>query len=335
MMYRLLISIILGISLISCSADKNTNNKNLKGDISNATVEDSKTIEIDVEDVKIIDIDSDYQRLLYRLWDNTRYDIEGYYYMGGEGIVGYSNYIVYITIENDDLVIFRFNIINNDNIYEEIMRFNMYDSVDVNTFMSSIIFKNGDYKIEVRFLSNGKHDMIISKYYSSAQEYLRAFNFGNQISTEVNDELIKHTTDYQRQYTGIYKYDSHAIIGLTFEENRNTYFGKETDEIESYKEQFYIISVNDDGFIFANDRTGNSISGYGGTQIIDENEEGTLFWHPVEGFPVGNNTSLEGIKIYFFDNSIFYELYCLYYYTDEEGYRETIDYSIQFIYRRK
>lgn len=258
MFFRPLFLLVIITSLFSCNKNNNTNN--------------SKTTDIIAKSRFYYD---EYRYL------KVKNNIEGYYGAYGTRYID-DKYLARILIENENIIIYKFNIINEQYYYNEIIRF------DINIFNAngSISFENIDYKFKVSF---DYKDDFYSIYLNISNLYLSdliAEITFIPISKDINDDVIKHTYDFQKQYVGIYYYDSYSYIGTGMDKNEIILkYLTENNKI--------VINIDEDGFLSIFD-VGSRVS-----RMKNICGNGILFGHTY-----GYNQYTE---IYFYENNIIKE----------------------------
>jgi len=226
-------------------------------------------------------------------------NIEGYYNVATQS-GGLTEYIAFIAIEENDLVIYKFNIINGYNIYEEIIRFDLDTQAD----SRSLLLTNGDY----RFTALIQHPRLSLHFVALIRQHERfeeRLNF-RLISKTIDEYLIKHTYDHQRQYVGIYQYyplatyrtENEALIA-TIDPFWFSFLYDDMYEI--------IVNIDEDGFLFIEDDLGNAVyfdhtgDRHFRTKIIDSSQKAFLF-HSVR-------VRDEVHRIYFLNGYIFRDVH--------------------------
>jgi hypothetical protein len=212
MIYRILFAAIISISFVSCNQNKNTANNN--------------TISESISDIEKED---DASLRGYKI-PYTKDNIGGYYEAWG--------YIVFISIDDNNVIIQDFNIINNEYSYNETIRFN-FDGYDP----KYSIFRNGDNKFIVRFGTMNRYtefELFITNQRDIYPHYIGNGIWFRYISETINDEIIRYTYDYQKQFIGEYHYHSFSFYGYESEKS-----------IEEFrKNASYTVAIDDDGFLF-------------------------------------------------------------------------------------
>jgi len=179
-------------------------------------------------------------------------NLEGYYWVPGD-ILDTVN-LVFIAIEENYLVIYRFNVINGQYIYEELTRFDIYSDVQ-------FVLENDSYKLYTKW---------ILRLYRIGVGDFEDLHF---ISSEINDHLLKYTYDHQKQYVGIYHKYSITYDGIT------------EDEINARDriQDILVMNIKDGGALFITDELGNGL--FGVRQVILDEKSPTIFFdhHPGNG----------------------------------------------------
>ena len=132
--------------------------------------------------------------------------IEGYYIV--RNISGFSH-LAFIAIEENDLVIYRINIINDQESKEELTRFD----INSNALIKDIKLEDDNYIIDYETGINLKNDnyrfyydsnsdvpllQIYKKEENNAEKLRFVYDF---ISNELDEYTLKNTYDNQKQYT--------------------------------------------------------------------------------------------------------------------------------------
>jgi len=168
--------------------------------------------------------------------------------------------LVFIAIEENYLVIYRFNVINGQYIYEELTRFDIYP----NELASDFVLVNDSYRFSfARWRRPFLHKIDVG----GTRTDLRF------ISSEINEHLLRQTYDHQKQYVGIYH--KYSI----------TYYGITEDEINARHRirDILIMNIEDAGALFITNELGIDL--FSTWQLIlDENSQ-TIFFdhHPGDG----------------------------------------------------
>ena len=237
---------------------------------------------------------------------------EGYYRIEGDifGIVRNTMYLVSVVIIEHELVISRVNIIDEQSVNEELMRFN----IELNEKGGSISFENGNYRFSARVDSANNIYRSLYKHYPD-DTWTRSDFY------PILSEFFKYTYDYQKQYTGVYLFDSITVNGITEEDIPSSHL--------IYDPFFITIDYNGNLFI-SNDEYGDSRIGWSGTVILDENSDTKFFGHsPGDGAFT--------VSYIYRDNTIYYSFEQKYNRrnaTDEEAYIKE-QYSYQVIYKKQ
>jgi len=213
-------------------------------------------------------------------------NIEGFYSISGELFRERNeSYLVKIIIENDELIIYRFTIVNNQHSYDELIRFD----IGSNDFASNIRLTNDIFRFFVQFNRNNTFDRIeLSRHFPLVDfwAHSRFFPISNNI-----EDISRFTYDYQKQHVGIFEYYSHTFFGMTVDE-----FNQRI--LPSNK---IIINVGENGSLFIDDGFGNDRFDFPRFRIHSTNNE------PIILFGSNPGSGLSNARIYFHDNAIFHE----------------------------
>jgi len=234
-------------------------------------------------------------------------NIEGYYTVDA-GIFNdrYTYYLIHITIEENELILSKFNIVNAQHISEELTRFDIH----TNDRTDSIHLTNDNYNFWVSF---DYHNTIhhISLFLNWDTDGRRGTSFTPR-AKEIDERLIQYTYDYQKKYVGVYQWDSVALNGIT-----------EDDYNKKHKVNEMILNIDKNGNLFLANKDGSEKYDFPKTFII--NEKASLFGHnPGSGaFSIG---------IYYSDGVIYYSYEN--FYIRENGEYKDCKYSVLAAYKR-
>jgi len=290
----LIICIFICISLFSCKYTKNNNNTE---NIINTSIEKSFIFN---------------EEQINNLFLYLKNRIDGYYTSLGMGSSENTTYVSFISIDINELVINKFNIINNQETFEEIARFNhnLLDLSDLLWGNEEIIIEYNNYKLII--YREAIIRMIISGI--NANEHMENIGF-NLLSRQKDELLLKHTYDYQKKYTGIYEYDSHTVYGISMDEFRQNF--EFVNKI--------IININNNGFLNIANEIGEPLYNIFDFKIFDDNEKTYIINH----YPsYGSNTF-----IYIYENNIYFGYNFGNNWFNEKG-EEEWDAGYQIIYKR-
>ena len=261
-------------------------------------------------------------------------NVEGFYNVSGSSS-GYVEYVAFVAIEENHLILYKFNIVNAQNIYEEIVRFNLdvYERTNGN---SELKFLNGNYT----FFYFRRELFIQHENLTYPDELI--FDF---ISKEINDELVKYTYDYQKQFVGVYNYDpqnsyitdNQAFFDSIASSRRHAESYIEEANLEQLFPDFVntyeiIVSIDEGGFLFIDDGSGNAVYTYpagGGhfrAKVFDRNQRAVLF-HSIR-------VDDDVYRIYFLNGDIFHEI-CLGEWVENNRSREYVDHTVALRNYRK
>lgn len=224
--------------------------------------------------------EDDYIRARNRRIDNLKRILDlGSYYIFFEDII-------FIAIEGNAIAVQCFNIINNEPIFKDMTAF-PFDGFDgENRFVN-----DGNYYFQMdagSFYFNCDSNKNWPGYFSSS---------GNAPQSEITDEMLKLTYDYQKQYTGTYKYVSYELDNA------------DTEEFNNYQSDgSYILAINEDGYLTMTDSFENKYEI--GFKIIDGYAD------------IGGNIPGHGEwewKVYFSGNHIISHFKYDWYGSSEEG----------------
>jgi hypothetical protein len=235
---------------------------------------------------------------------------EGYYVDRGK--------ILFLTKNENTIIIQNFNIINDEEIYTKIITFNiLYDNIEhkiigegYNRVQREIITVNNENIYSQLNLTTEKRKWIDASLIIKNDGYsLRTITWWYPrlelirpetkddiwfLSNIIDESVIKYTYDFQKKYTGTYIYDSYKLFEITIEEF-NAKYNNEDKKVEK------IINIDNNGFLFVDDGFGEQFY-YGDwkAKIINEDKETALFGHaPAYG---------TSVQLYFLDGDIIWEV---------------------------
>ena len=170
-------------------------------------------------------------------------NIEGYYIVESTRNwipPGNYNFIANIRIEENELIINEFNIINKQNIIIEKCKFSLKQYIFINTYL---YFTNDDYQLRIEFNSENTYSditLIVKNIYSFSPDFNEEINFKIGYD-DIN--ILKYTYDYQNNFTGIYILDSFVV------------FGNDANKINK---DYIRINIDEKGFLFIEDYLGKA-----------------------------------------------------------------------------
>jgi hypothetical protein len=245
---RIVFIIIIIALLISC-------NKNIKNE-NNIVHKDT------VVENKLIDYESN-PTIKDLIKEHIKENLMGYY-------ISDTLNIIYVFVEENDLMFQKFNIINNEHIYEEIIRFNFdthkykpEEHLFTNNDNSVIIKRN--YKTYPFFyeftLTVDNHEQLFPQNRNGKLHFREGVGEDSYLFVEFSEnnfmensvqrifmtkeikEITEYTYDYQKQFVGQYLYDSSGYFNMDAEEYNTVYNNV-------YSSELYTIFIDDDGFLF-------------------------------------------------------------------------------------
>jgi len=289
-----ILCIIICISLFSCKYIKNNNSEN----INNTSVEMSLIFN---------------EEQINNLFLYLKNRIDGYYTSLGMFSNEDTTFLSFIYIDKNELVINKYNIVNNQEIFDELIKINhnLMNSPDLLWNNEEIILEYYNYKLIIY------REAIIRMILSDINANKDMENIGFTLLSRQKDELLlKHTYDYQKKYTGIYEYDSHTVFGISMDE-----FSQKFELLNKI-----IININNNGFLNIANEIGESLYNIFDFKIFNENEKTYILNH----YPsYGSNTF-----IYIYENNIYFGSNFGNNWFNENG-EEEWDAGYQIIYNKK
>ena len=287
MIFKIVFFVIFLLSFNSCTPNKKTDRNQTKG--------------IPIPINTFVESDENYKEQILSF---VRNHIKEGYYVSNVGILFLKKNENGITIQN-------FNKINNEEIYTEIITFNILHGnilheiigEGYNRVQRKISTINNEYIYNELYLTTEKRRWVDGSIELKNNDYRFKKSIGNHpslynsqikrfsgdlyfLSSMIDEEVIKYTYDYQKQFVGKYVYDSYMLFGIDTDEF-NAEYNNEYEKVDRE------IDIDDNGFLFEKKYNWK-------TKIIDENQETMLF----------GNTPAYGasVHLYFFNGEIIWEV---------------------------